>query len=99
MKCPRCQHENHSGAKFCEECASRAAIERAPRLGSTVRDVTCTTDQACDMLDYFSSAADALTRIGDPDAPFCARARDILQNALRVTGITCAGGRVGKVAQ
>ena len=21
MKCPRCQHENHSGAKFCEECA------------------------------------------------------------------------------
>jgi hypothetical protein len=22
MKCPRCQHENPSGAKFCEECAT-----------------------------------------------------------------------------
>jgi class 3 adenylate cyclase/tetratricopeptide (TPR) repeat protein len=25
MKCPRCQHENRSGAKFCEECASPLA--------------------------------------------------------------------------
>src|SRR5688572_8928089 len=22
MKCPRCQHENDAGAKFCEECAA-----------------------------------------------------------------------------
>src|SRR5687768_9135662 len=22
MRCPRCQHENRSGARFCEECAS-----------------------------------------------------------------------------
>ena len=25
MKCPRCQHENRSGAKFCEECAAPLA--------------------------------------------------------------------------
>src|SRR5215471_897756 len=25
MKCPRCQHENRSGAKFCEECATALA--------------------------------------------------------------------------
>jgi predicted ATPase/class 3 adenylate cyclase len=25
MRCPRCQHENRSGAKFCEECASPLA--------------------------------------------------------------------------
>jgi len=25
MKCPRCQHENRSGAKFCEQCASPLA--------------------------------------------------------------------------
>ena len=25
MKCPRCQHENESGAKFCEECAAPLA--------------------------------------------------------------------------
>jgi hypothetical protein len=25
MKCPRCQHENRSGAKFCEECATPLA--------------------------------------------------------------------------
>jgi len=78
---------------------SRAAIERAPHLGSTVRDVTCTTDEACDMLNYFRSAADALTTIGDPEAPFCTRARDSIQNALRVSGITCAGDRAGKIAQ
>jgi hypothetical protein len=50
---------------------SRAAIERAKRLGITVREVTCTSDEACDMLDYFRSAADALTAIGDPEGPVC----------------------------
>ena len=25
MKCPRCQYENRSGAKFCEECATPLA--------------------------------------------------------------------------
>ncbi len=25
MKCPRCQHENEAGAKFCEECAALLA--------------------------------------------------------------------------
>jgi hypothetical protein len=25
MKCPRCQHENEAGAKFCEECATPLA--------------------------------------------------------------------------
>src|SRR4030095_14490300 len=25
MKCPQCQHENRSGAKFCEECATPLA--------------------------------------------------------------------------
>src|SRR4026207_96526 len=25
MKCPRCQHDNHPGAKFCEECAAPLA--------------------------------------------------------------------------
>jgi hypothetical protein len=77
---------------------SRAAIDHAPHIGSTVRDVTCTTDQACDILEYFRSAADALTRIGDPEAPFCARAQDILENALRVAGIICARDRTGRVA-
>lgn len=25
MKCPRCEHENETGAKFCEECAAPLA--------------------------------------------------------------------------
>jgi hypothetical protein len=25
MKCPRCQHENEAGAKFCEDCAELLA--------------------------------------------------------------------------
>jgi class 3 adenylate cyclase len=35
MQCPRCQHENRLGAKFCEECA--APLARAcPNCGSAV---------------------------------------------------------------
>ena len=45
---------------------SRVAIERGSRLGSTVREVTCIADDACDMLDYFRSAADALTATATP---------------------------------
>ena len=26
MKCPRCQHENRPGAKFCEECGAQLAL-------------------------------------------------------------------------
>jgi predicted amidophosphoribosyltransferase len=25
MKCPRCQHDNETGAKFCEDCATPLA--------------------------------------------------------------------------
>jgi predicted amidophosphoribosyltransferase len=25
MKCPRCQHDNPQGARFCEECATPLA--------------------------------------------------------------------------
>jgi class 3 adenylate cyclase/tetratricopeptide (TPR) repeat protein len=32
MKCPRCQHENETGAKFCEECAAPLA-RRCARCG------------------------------------------------------------------
>ena len=78
---------------------SRAAIERAHDLGIKVREVTCTSDEACDTLNYFRSAAAAVTMIIDPEGPFRFRARDNIQNALRVAGITCAGDRAGKIAQ
>ena len=58
---------------------SRSAVDPAPRIGSTVRDVTCTTDEACDMLNYFHSAADALTTIGDPEGACAPRCRDHLR--------------------
>ena len=35
MKCPRCQHENRPGAKFCEECATPLA-RACPSCGATV---------------------------------------------------------------
>ncbi len=37
MKCPRCQHENPSGAKFCEECAAPLARACA-NCGSPLRE-------------------------------------------------------------
>ena len=40
MKCPRCQHENRSGAKFCEECAiplARTCANCASQLSATAK--------------------------------------------------------------
>jgi hypothetical protein len=40
MKCPRCQHENESGAKFCEECAAplaRACAKCGRQLSPTAK--------------------------------------------------------------
>src|SRR5690242_8053356 len=40
MRCPRCQHENPSGAKFCEECAAplaRACSKCGSALSETAR--------------------------------------------------------------
>lgn len=68
---------------------TRAAIERAPhsRIGSVpFRTVNCTPAEARDMLDYFRSAADALTTLGDPNAPACTRAFEGTRRALQVAG-------------
>jgi class 3 adenylate cyclase/tetratricopeptide (TPR) repeat protein len=40
MKCPRCQHENRPGAKFCEECAAplaRACANCGAQLSATAK--------------------------------------------------------------
>ena len=40
MKCPRCQHENEAGAKFCEECAAplaRACTKCGRQLSPTAK--------------------------------------------------------------
>ena len=40
LKCPRCQHENRSGAKFCEECAAplaRACTNCGAQLSATAK--------------------------------------------------------------
>ncbi len=40
MKCPRCQHENETAAKFCEECATplpRTCTECGRQLSLTAK--------------------------------------------------------------
>ena len=40
MQCPRCQHENETGAKFCEECAAplaRTCANCGHQLSSTAK--------------------------------------------------------------
>jgi predicted amidophosphoribosyltransferase len=40
MKCPRCEHENPQGARFCEECAapfSRACAGCGRQLSPTAK--------------------------------------------------------------
>ena len=40
MRCPKCQHENEEGAKFCEECAAPIAqtcVKCGRRLSPTAK--------------------------------------------------------------
>jgi len=68
---------------------SRAAIERAPKsgLGIAVRDLTCTANEARDMLDYFRNGAAALTTVGHSDVSAYVYAYDNVFHALRVAGV------------
>ena len=66
---------------------SRAAIERAPKSGIAVRYLTCTADDALDMLDYFRSAADVFTTLGKANAPAYFDAFTNVRHALRVAGV------------
>ena len=36
MKCPRCQHDNPHGARFCEECADPAGQDLLELRGSPI---------------------------------------------------------------
>ena len=36
MQCPKCQHENREGAKFCEECGTKLQLA-CPKCGSELR--------------------------------------------------------------
>jgi len=36
MHCPQCQHENRTGAKFCEACGSKLELT-CPACGNSVR--------------------------------------------------------------
>jgi len=48
--------------------------------------VRCTVPEARSLLDFFSSAADALKGLGDPDADVCAVARDRVRRAIVAAG-------------
>jgi len=68
--------------------SARAALEQAepdPRA-APFRVVICTVPEARSLLDFFSSAADALKGLGDPDADVCAVARDRVRRAIVAAG-------------
>ena len=67
---------------------TRGAIERAARDqgGLPLRSVACTLAEARDLYDYFWSAADIFTTLGDSTAMVYARARDSAGRALDVAG-------------
>src|SRR5262245_30450101 len=64
MKCPRCQHENQPGAKFCQECSAslaRACLNCGSRLPQDAK--------FCPECAYpVVSSPSALQRFGSPDS-------------------------------
>jgi hypothetical protein len=63
---------------------ARLILQRAapgpPGSGTCI--VACTKTEAEALLDHFSTLADTLNGLGDPDAAVCATARDSIRRAL-----------------
>ncbi len=64
MKCPRCQHENGSGAKFCEECA--APLARA--CANCGRPLSATAKFCPECAQPVSGPTEATSAFGSPEA-------------------------------
>jgi class 3 adenylate cyclase/tetratricopeptide (TPR) repeat protein len=66
MQCPRCQHENETGAKFCEECAAplaRACAKCGRQLSPTAKFCP-----ECAHPTGLSSEAPPAPRFGSPES-------------------------------
>ena len=66
MKCPRCQHGNETGAKFCEECAAplaRACAKCGQQLSATAKFCA-----ECAHPTGLSAAPPPAERFGAPDS-------------------------------
>ena len=68
--------------------SARAVLEQAEPGpgGEPVRVVRCTVPEARSLLDFFSSATDALKGLPDPGADVCAVARDSVRRAIVAAG-------------
>src|SRR5262245_46097408 len=62
MQCPRCRHENRSGAKFCEECAAQLA-RTCPNCGSQLS----TTAKFCPECAYPVAGVTPGGRLASPE--------------------------------
>lgn len=65
MLCPRCQHENEAGAKFCEECAAplaRMCVNCGRQLSSTAKFCP-----ECAHPTELSAATPSVRRFGAPE--------------------------------
>ena len=63
MRCPRCQHENRSQAKFCEECAAPLA-----RICAHCGSQFAPTAKFCSECAHPASEPGAPPRFGTPDS-------------------------------
>ena len=63
MRCPRCQHENRSQAKFCEECAAPLA-----RICAHCGSQLAPTAKFCSECAHPASEPGAPPRFGTPDS-------------------------------
>jgi Double zinc ribbon/Adenylate and Guanylate cyclase catalytic domain len=66
MKCPRCQHENEAGAKFCEECA--APLARACAHCGRPLSPTAKFCPECAHPTWLSAAPPPAQRFDSPEA-------------------------------
>ena len=51
MQCPKCQHENRDGAKFCDECATPLAERTCSNCGAQLRPTAKFCDECAQPVD------------------------------------------------
>jgi two-component system, NtrC family, sensor kinase len=84
MKCPRCQHDNHPQAKFCEECAT--PLDAGPARGAYASSLGDTTAALSDARAQQTATAEILRVISNSPTDLPPVFHTIVETVVQLCG-------------